>query len=170
MPKKVCPVWYRWWYMIYVCNCMYVYIYISVCVYKYLPHVYLIFADVQVFSLFWGFYMFFFRWIMLPSVVSKEPALIMSFGEPFLHISSLAEACTNNAGPAFTNAWRAIKQRPWWNIAVGKVVGWKNHGTHMKSQLLGKWKASCSFSLFLFDHYLCLKGQHPLFPGDEVTA
>lgn len=90
---------------------------------------------------------------------------------PSLCHSSLAEACTNNAGPAFTNAWRAIKQRPWWNMAVGEVVEWKNPGTHMKSQLLGKWKASCSFSWFLFDHYLrSLKGQPPLFPGDEVTA
>ena len=114
--------------------CIYIYIYcICVCVHIYSTYnVYLIFADVQVFYLFWGFYMFFSRWILLLSVVSKEPALIMSFGEPFLHISSLAEACTNNAGPAFTNAWRAIKQRPWWNMAVGKVVGWKNHGTYGK--------------------------------------
>lgn len=37
-------------------------------------------------------------------------------------ISSPAEASIDDAGPAFTNAWRAIKQRPWWNMAVGKVV------------------------------------------------
>ena len=57
---------------------------------------------------------------------------------PHVFIISSAEACINDAGPAFTNAWRAIKQRPglgtwqWEKSSNRKIVEFTNTFFYVK--------------------------------------